>query len=181
MQTQFRLKGNYMCSLCKYGKLFDDSHCLTTALTQLVGWLFQLLWNAKHKKVEVTLLTLWDVRLTSSYETLQTNAFATSPPILRKQLRWRFGVFSCFSAQIPTSVSATLHLTLYCSFFNHRQAGLLRCRLWILILKTPFLILVLCCCLSTSRLKMWLDQSFLWGGRGGRAGLMKKVTRRNIL
>lgn len=156
-----------MCPLCKYGKLYDDSHWLSTALTQLVGWLFQLLWNAMHKKVEVTLLTLWDVRLTSSYETLQTNAFATSLPALRKQLRWRFGVFSCISAQIPTGVLPTLHVTLYCSFFNHRQAGLLRCQVWILILKAPYLIPVLFCFLSTSQLKIELDQSVLWGGRGG--------------
>lgn len=37
----------------------------------------RLLQVATHEKVEVTLLTLRDVLLTSSYETPQTHAFAT--------------------------------------------------------------------------------------------------------
>lgn len=56
----------------------------------------------KKKKVEVTLLTLLDAWLTSSYETLQTHAFATSPPTAQKQLWWRAasGVVFLFQSQL---------------------------------------------------------------------------------
>lgn len=178
-----------MCPLCKHGELFDDSHCLSTALTRLVGWLFQLLWNAKHKKVEVTLLTLWDVRLTSSYETLQTNAFATSLPTLQKQPRWRFGVFSCFSAHIPTSASPTLRVTSPCSFLITGKLVCSGVSSEFLSWKLPARFLFLC--FVVDPLASWkynlTSQSFVEEGAEAKCKAWlcrekkKKVTNRNIL
>lgn len=125
----------------------------------------KLLRAKKKKKVEVTLLTLMDAWLTSSYETLQTHAFATSPPNAQKQLWWRAasGVVFLFQSQLACLHRSRWHCALgppswphWCEF-----------SVWVRRYLGNSLMSLRVCQLLCSQWKTWMDQPVLWRGSGG--------------